>query len=381
MITINCNLRQSISRGRRGEEMGRQDEFYWATCSNCGKRTTVPFKPDGVRDVYCPECLKAKRGWTLEGYIEDDAHRHDVIELFTDPFYARSDLIIVRKVGSAIQDELSVINQLYRMEMLAIGMPTIERRLVEQWRSLLSPYVVLESVKRGELQGMNSNVIEMLQTIFPSVKHYSGGGPPGAPLRGISEESTEAPKEVVKEAEEPTKIYQRTREYYPKNKSGRNSKKIAFFVIAILAVVAIGWIISVNPMQQSTASQNNLIGNGTSVMVISSYPQGSLGNLILQKINQERVNNGLQPLSEDIRLDTSSLRHSNDMAARHFFTHDNPDGLTPSDRAALAGYPTTRYVGMWIYTGVGENIIEYPVIGEIIFLYQYQMLPGGITMQ
>ena len=34
---------------------------YEAVCSNCGKKTKVSFVPDGVRPVYCPDCLKKAR--------------------------------------------------------------------------------------------------------------------------------------------------------------------------------------------------------------------------------------------------------------------------------------------------------------------------------
>ena len=32
------------------------------TCSNCGKETTVPFKPTQGRPVHCRECFQGKRG-------------------------------------------------------------------------------------------------------------------------------------------------------------------------------------------------------------------------------------------------------------------------------------------------------------------------------
>ncbi|OGZ33212.1 MAG: hypothetical protein A2V69_01645 [Candidatus Portnoybacteria bacterium RBG_13_40_8] len=34
---------------------------YDATCSQCGKKTKVAFQPDGVRPVYCPDCLRKTR--------------------------------------------------------------------------------------------------------------------------------------------------------------------------------------------------------------------------------------------------------------------------------------------------------------------------------
>lgn len=35
-----------------------EKERFPVTCSHCGKSTTVGFKPDGVRPIYCPECYK-----------------------------------------------------------------------------------------------------------------------------------------------------------------------------------------------------------------------------------------------------------------------------------------------------------------------------------
>jgi CxxC-x17-CxxC domain-containing protein len=32
-----------------------------ATCSQCGKETTVPFKPTQGRPVYCKECFQARK--------------------------------------------------------------------------------------------------------------------------------------------------------------------------------------------------------------------------------------------------------------------------------------------------------------------------------
>src|ERR671919_891061 len=36
-----------------------------ATCSQCGKETTVPFKPTQGRPVYCKECFQARKSATL----------------------------------------------------------------------------------------------------------------------------------------------------------------------------------------------------------------------------------------------------------------------------------------------------------------------------
>jgi CxxC-x17-CxxC domain-containing protein len=36
-------------------------EMHKITCSECGKETEVPFKPDGDRPVYCRECYQKRK--------------------------------------------------------------------------------------------------------------------------------------------------------------------------------------------------------------------------------------------------------------------------------------------------------------------------------
>ena len=36
-------------------------EMHKIICAECGKEAEVPFKPDGVRPVYCQECYRKRR--------------------------------------------------------------------------------------------------------------------------------------------------------------------------------------------------------------------------------------------------------------------------------------------------------------------------------
>lgn len=56
-------------------------------------------------------------------------------------------------------------------------------------------------------------------------------------------------------------------------------------------------------------------------------------------VNERRRVAGLPPLRTDERLRQSSRAHSEDMAARNFFSHDDPAGVRPADRMRAAGYP------------------------------------------
>jgi CxxC-x17-CxxC domain-containing protein len=44
-----------------GQGNGFQRAETKATCSQCGKETTVPFKPTQGRPVYCRECFQQRR--------------------------------------------------------------------------------------------------------------------------------------------------------------------------------------------------------------------------------------------------------------------------------------------------------------------------------
>lgn len=57
---------------------------------------------------------------------------------------------------------------------------------------------------------------------------------------------------------------------------------------------------------------------------------------LLAELNQVRATQGLRPLVLDVRLCAVARAHGADMAARTYFEHDSPEGLTPFDRLARA---------------------------------------------
>ncbi|MDD5032294.1 MAG: type IV secretion system DNA-binding domain-containing protein [Patescibacteria group bacterium] len=70
---VNGEKREENRRpGQRRDEAGRrdngagkkendQDNDFAVVCSRCGKKTMISFKPDGIRPVYCKECLSVLR--------------------------------------------------------------------------------------------------------------------------------------------------------------------------------------------------------------------------------------------------------------------------------------------------------------------------------
>ncbi|MEX2981462.1 sigma-70 family RNA polymerase sigma factor [Streptomyces sp. C36] len=74
---------------------------------------------------------------------------------------------------------------------------------------------------------------------------------------------------------------------------------------------------------------------------------GPLAQQVVNLVNAERAKVGCSPVTENSLLDAAAQGHSDDMAARGFFDHTNPDGKGPGERITAAGYQWSTY---------GENI-------------------------
>ncbi len=75
-------------------------------------------------------------------------------------------------------------------------------------------------------------------------------------------------------------------------------------------------------------------------------------NQILQLTNNERKNNGVNPLVYDSSLAAIARAHSQDMLNNNYFSHINLNGDDPSERASKAGYNIHKSYQV----GVAENI-------------------------
>ena len=56
-----CKSKRGQNAGGGGGGGGYQRAETRTTCSQCGKETTVPFKPTQGRPVYCRECFQQRR--------------------------------------------------------------------------------------------------------------------------------------------------------------------------------------------------------------------------------------------------------------------------------------------------------------------------------
>lgn len=86
----------------------------------------------------------------------------------------------------------------------------------------------------------------------------------------------------------------------------------------------------------------------------SAAPADSSSQLmrVLELTNAQRVAAGLLPLRWNQALSSAAAAHAGDMAARGYFAHNSPEGVTPTDRAKGAGYEAYGWGGHY----VGENL-------------------------
>jgi CxxC-x17-CxxC domain-containing protein len=66
-----CAACRALRKASRGDSAGSNGygnsggygsrEMFTATCANCGREAQVPFRPSGVRPVYCSDCFRAQR--------------------------------------------------------------------------------------------------------------------------------------------------------------------------------------------------------------------------------------------------------------------------------------------------------------------------------
>lgn len=59
---------------------------------------------------------------------------------------------------------------------------------------------------------------------------------------------------------------------------------------------------------------------------------------VISLVNDQRAQAGCKPLTEESHLTTAAQDYSDDMSARNFFAHTNPEGVTFDQRIKVAGY-------------------------------------------
>ncbi|MFI6585417.1 sigma-70 family RNA polymerase sigma factor [Embleya sp. NPDC050493] len=70
----------------------------------------------------------------------------------------------------------------------------------------------------------------------------------------------------------------------------------------------------------------------------SADPRARLERAVVDLVNAARAEHGCAPVRVDDRLRSAARKHSDDMLARRFYDHSNPDGVRADARITAAGY-------------------------------------------
>jgi len=100
-----------------------------------------------------------------------------------------------------------------------------------------------------------------------------------------------------------------------------------------------------------------------------------------ERINQQRLKHGLGSLSVDPALADIARKHSEDMAARHFFSHTNPAGQNPTARGEAAGYLCRKNYGSYYTYGIAENLFQNNLYSAATFYSNRETVYHWNTME
>jgi uncharacterized protein YkwD len=126
-----------------------------------------------------------------------------------------------------------------------------------------------------------------------------------------------------------------------------------FLLVTISAYVTISWLN--NQATQSVAvaqKSTETVTNTTSEQKPVTEPLNS--SKIEALVNEERAKHNLPALADNPLLDKIACARADDMIARNYYSHVNPDGNKVQDLAPSYGY-NTRYMGENIALGSYTN--------------------------
>lgn len=89
------------------------------------------------------------------------------------------------------------------------------------------------------------------------------------------------------------------------------------------------------------------VGQRRGIVTVPGGKVAQYAAQVVSLVNTQRGQNGCGLLTVNSRLTLAAQRQTDDMVARHFFDHTNPDGVDPGARITATGYRWSTY---------GENI-------------------------
>jgi uncharacterized protein YkwD len=121
-------------------------------------------------------------------------------------------------------------------------------------------------------------------------------------------------------------------------------KYYALLFSTVIVGVALGVLIS---RPSSTPAHTPTVAAASNKLTPLTAEAVNL-NELFTLTNQDR--NGISPLARDTALDNVASDRCNDMASRHYFAHDGPNGMPP----------WATFVKYTQYKRAAENLAEFP---------------------
>jgi hypothetical protein len=108
----------------------------------------------------------------LEAFIVDNPYRQQALA-FLKSLPNPSQNKIIRKVASAIHNEIDEINIFYKDEVQTLGgWELIRSMMVIEWKKALSEFIDPDAVKSGGIIGLRPEMSKMIKSIFPNIEYH-----------------------------------------------------------------------------------------------------------------------------------------------------------------------------------------------------------------
>jgi uncharacterized protein YkwD len=126
---------------------------------------------------------------------------------------------------------------------------------------------------------------------------------------------------------------------------------LSLLLAVVVAVVVPFGVASARSGASARPMAREAGGCGPSGLIPSRRNLARVAEITLCLINRVRAAHGLPALHANPALTAASARHSDDMVRRGYFSHDTPQGVSPSARISRSGYGAGRRA-----CAAGENI-------------------------
>jgi uncharacterized protein YkwD len=137
--------------------------------------------------------------------------------------------------------------------------------------------------------------------------------------------------------------------------------RVARFACVLAATAAVAALSASGAFAGGSGAASRIAACANSDASVANSSLAVIRKAVLCLVNQERKRFGLPALLESNQLDASAQAHSSDMVRHHYFSHNAPNGSTPSQRITAAGYTWSAY---------GENIAAgYPTPLSVITVW------------